>query len=106
MRKLFLFALLLMVWTGFSLAKNERDDQEENEHGRSEHENRDHKDRGRSDQKSWEHKRHERDHKIDDRQNSKNQNGQATPEIDPSSAASAVALLSGGVLVIRGRRKG
>jgi hypothetical protein len=28
-----------------------------------------------------------------------------TPEIDPASAASALALLSGSVLVIRGRRR-
>jgi LPXTG-motif cell wall-anchored protein len=28
-----------------------------------------------------------------------------TPEIDPGSAAAALALLSGGVLVLRGRRK-
>jgi uncharacterized membrane protein HdeD (DUF308 family) len=29
----------------------------------------------------------------------------AVPEIDPASAGSALALLSGAVLVIRGRRK-
>jgi hypothetical protein len=39
--------------------------------------------------------------------NGKGNNGDAgvVPEIDPNSAASAMALLSGGVLVIRGRRK-
>ena len=37
--------------------------------------------------------------------NNNNNNGNHAPEIDPSSAVSAVALLSGGVLVIRGRRK-
>jgi len=31
--------------------------------------------------------------------------GVATPEIDGNSAASAVALISGGLLVLRGRRK-
>jgi hypothetical protein len=44
-------------------------------------------------------------------QNGNGQNGQGqngnnkAPEIDPGSAAIALALLSGGLLVIRGRRK-
>ena len=33
-------------------------------------------------------------------------NGVGVPEIDPSSGASALALLSGALLVIRGRRNG
>jgi hypothetical protein len=32
-------------------------------------------------------------------------NGAGAPEIDPGSAVGALALLSGGILVIRGRRK-
>jgi len=31
--------------------------------------------------------------------------GQTAPEIDPGQAVTALALLSGGMLVIRGRRK-
>jgi hypothetical protein len=31
--------------------------------------------------------------------------GVSTPEIDANSAASAIALVSGGLLVLRGRRK-
>ena len=37
--------------------------------------------------------------------NDQNGNGQKAPEIDPSLAISALALLSGGLLVVRGRRK-
>lgn len=32
-------------------------------------------------------------------------NGGAVPEIHPASAASAIALLSGGLLILRGRRR-
>jgi MYXO-CTERM domain-containing protein len=31
--------------------------------------------------------------------------GTTTPEIDPTSGAAAVALLAGGLVVLRGRRK-
>lgn len=31
--------------------------------------------------------------------------GSVTPEIDPASGAAALALVSGGLLVLRGRRK-
>ena len=37
-------------------------------------------------------------------QNGQGQNGHKAPEIDPSQAASALALLSGGILIVRRKK--
>jgi hypothetical protein len=88
--RLFSISLVVLGIAGVAAAQERIGDHQQNDQHRSD---------GRD-------RRHDRD-RDDDRTEHTGQNGTGrdVPEIDPSSALQAAALLTGGLLVIRGRRR-